>query len=625
MPETLEYQPATTPVRSRTVRAIAVVGLLLFGVQLWLLSDFWLYRPLPRVMVYLAAIAACFLPPVQRAIAWAGDLLEAKSLRRTAAVFVTITALSIAALYATALSSNRQFTPIFHDEFAYLLQARMFASGRLWMPAHPLADFFETFYVIVDRVYASQYFPGAALMFAPGALLGPPEWAMPIVIAGLTGGAVFVMMRELFGAGVGLASVVLLIGVLGFRVVSITAISQVPAMLLATLGMFSLLKWDRVRLLRWIVVTGIAIGWLTVTRPLEGAVCATLGAAFVGLRLRRESWLKWRKVLVAGVLSVSPFLALQLTLNRGITGHWFQTPFGYYAERDMPGTALGFHGYDPNLRPKSTLKQKQDFFDLQVTKAVREHTVASAFLDWPRRRFFNATTEIFPDMLLVIVVPAAFLAMRDLRRWLVLLVMPLWWLAYTFHVFTFAHYYVFYSTSMFVLIFAGFDGIATAFGPRGRRFVMTAQIILPIVISVMALPQFKKDVRDQWFANPIELTLEKAIASLPAGERRIILVRYDERAIPEQEVVYNIDTAWPDDAQTIRAHDLGDGRDGELYRYYAQRQPDRVVYRFDRKDLSLTRLGAVTELDAATTRPTIGRTATDENRLADRMSGDPQQ
>jgi hypothetical protein len=138
---------------------------------------------------------------------------------------------------------------------------------------------------------------------------------------------------------------------------------------------------------------------------------------------------------------------------------------------------------------------------------------------------------------------------------------------------------------------------------------------MPMVISVMAMPQFKRDVRDQWFANPVELTVERATASLPEP-RTIIMVRYDEHGIPEHEVVYNVETAWPDDARAIRAHDLGEQRNIELYRYYAQRQPDRVVYRFDRRDLSMHRLGRVTELaklDASATGPTIDRDHTTGN------------
>ena len=63
----------------------------------------------------------------------------------------------------------------------------------------------------------------------------------------------------------------------------------------------------------------------------------------------------------------------------------------------------------------------------------------------------------------------------------------------------------------------------------------------------------------------------------------------------DEEPVFNDTVAWPDDAPIIRARDLGD-RDIELYRYYANRGPDRTVYRFDLHAQTLTRLGRVREL-----------------------------
>jgi hypothetical protein len=68
-----------------------------------------------------------------------------------------------------------------------------------------------------------------------------------------------------------------------------------------------------------------------------------------------------------------------------------------------------------------------------------------------------------------------------------------------------------------------------------------------------------------------------------------------------QEPVYNTDVAWPDDAPLIRAHDLGE-RNVELFRYYAQRDPTRRVYRFSRRTGELQDLGQVRELAVAAQR-----------------------
>ena len=78
-------------------------------------------------------------------------------------------------------------------------------------------------------------------------------------------------------------------------------------------------------------------------------------------------------------------------------------------------------------------------------------------------------------------------------------------------------------------------------------------------------------------------------------ERSILLIRFGPESVPEWELVYNIHDSWPDDAKVIRAHDFGE-RNIELYRYYAERQPDRMVYRFDRETGTFSRLGNVVAL-----------------------------
>ena len=79
----------------------------------------------------------------------------------------------------------------------------------------------------------------------------------------------------------------------------------------------------------------------------------------------------------------------------------------------------------------------------------------------------------------------------------------------------------------------------------------------------------------------------------------IVLVRYSSRNDAwGQEPVYNTDVAWPDDAPVVRAHDLNE-KNIRLFEYYARRQPQRAVYRFDKSDLSITYLGQVTDLARA--------------------------
>jgi hypothetical protein len=96
--------------------------------------------------------------------------------------------------------------------------------------------------------------------------------------------------------------------------------------------------------------------------------------------------------------------------------------------------------------------------------------------------------------------------------------------------------------------------------------------------------------------------LLRVLEHLEATEVRapaIILIRYSPQSSFHVEPVYNISTSNPDDARIIRAHDLGPARNAVLFQYYANRQPNRTVYLFDRATASLTSLGNVRDLAAA--------------------------
>lgn len=69
--------------------------------------------------------------------------------------------------------------PVVHDEFSYLLEADIFSHGRLAMPAHPMARFFDSPNILVRPVYASKYPPGQSLALAFGqSVFGSPFYGV---------------------------------------------------------------------------------------------------------------------------------------------------------------------------------------------------------------------------------------------------------------------------------------------------------------------------------------------------------------------------------------------------------------------------------------------------------------
>src|SRR5690606_1651654 len=96
-----------------------------------------------------------------------------------------------------ALFVGRDFGLAWHDEYSYAIQVRQLRSGRVRGPGHPLHDFIDSHYLITDRVYASMYFPGTALLHLPGALLGLPFWVTAVCISGIAAGLLYRVVSEL--------------------------------------------------------------------------------------------------------------------------------------------------------------------------------------------------------------------------------------------------------------------------------------------------------------------------------------------------------------------------------------------------------------------------------------------
>ncbi len=276
---------------------ILVLLLLAVGLVYWLSvfgSDSldFIHNGQARVRILAIAVAlviACLPYPGLRAIGfieWVNAALAPRRVRTAVlvAIFVAIYIL----LYDRAV---RELLFIkFNDEHAYMIQARMLARGRLWMPPYPpeIAPFFDALALIGDRVYAPMYFPGTAVAMLPFVWLNLPFWLMPLLAASLAAGLLYLLFADLFDPVRGLLAVLLLISLSNFRDVAGYLLSEMP--FLAT-ELVLLLAWVRFRRQLdswWAMLVGIAAGYAAITRPLD-AVCLAVpvGLAIVW-QLRRE-------------------------------------------------------------------------------------------------------------------------------------------------------------------------------------------------------------------------------------------------------------------------------------------------------------------------------------------------
>jgi hypothetical protein len=578
----------------RLQKTVIVPLLIVLGIQCWLIwgeSDWG--HPLQQKLL-VGALALSLIPPVHRAIFAVIAGLRKPSVKPRVMTAVVIAILSAFYLVETAWYQGRNFSPKWQDELSYIVQFRMLAHGRLWMPRHPLADFFDSFQLIVDPVYASMYFPGAALFYTPTIWLHLPFWVISAALSGVMVALLYLIMTELIDGWAGLLAVVMVLGTSMFRKLSIMIGGHPPMLALEMLIIWSWLNWRKQHSTGWSIALGAFAGWAAITRPLDAIVVALpIGIAML-LDLRAHS-VRRAGIAAACVFAAAlPFLALQIIFNLGVTGKWYKTPFELYANRDYPGTTLGFHKFDPNLRPASKLPQKQKFHDEWTIPAIQRHRPELVVHNWLHGDLKRALADNMPQRMLMLLLPLGLVGLIDRRRVAVWSILPLFVIAFSFYTFNLPHYAIITLPAVVLTILLGARELETTWA-KAQPLLATFLSLFILILSVTETAEVNRLVADEIFQAPPLAGIAQKLKALP-HKPAVVLFRFDPaKSNPHEEPVYNIDSAWPDDAEVIRAHDLG-ARNTEIFRYYAARQPNRAFYLYHRDDDSIQFLGYARDL-----------------------------
>ena len=583
-PEYLAERVSWTP-RNPIFRRVVVALLLLLGLVCSL--RFGAVGPVtPSPLVVAAVLALVF--GMSLVLPRDVDLLaQVRSPSRRAANWTAVGIALGAVLLLYVFASGRPFVPTFHDEHAHVIQMQMLARGRLWMPAHPLADFFETFHVFVKPVYAAMYFPGASLLYAPAIWLQLPLWLMPLLVSAAVVGLTYRVLTELVDGAAGWLGALALVAVEPLRFVSIMVLSHQVMMLWGLASVWAWLRWRRERTRSWAVLLGVFLGWAAITRPLD-ALCYALPLGVGVLLDLRRSGMRHRAVAL-GLMAcgMAPFLALQLVANYGITGHMLRSPYDEYAARNYPGIALGVGRFDPALAPDSALPQKRAYYDHVIVPVLKAHARFSLWTQFMSYRLPVLFQSDLPDTILLVLLPVGILGFTDQRRALVGALLPIFLGAYVLFSSFLPYYGLPAALPLLLTLVLGVRACAEAW-PRPRAVeTALAFLVAWLIVGSMPVVGWMEDYRAPW---PIMIAAHREVprqVEAPA----VVLFPFHRGDNFHEEPVYNIDVAWPDDAPIVRAQDLGPARNEAIAAYYAATQPDRKFYRFDRGTLAAEPLG----------------------------------
>jgi hypothetical protein len=568
-----------------------------------------------RWLVLGVTVGISAIPPVNRALIRALELVRNPSPRGLERGGLIIGVAATCYLVATAFAQDRALFPRTEDDCSYVLGAQMLAHGRLWLPAHPMADFFESFYVLVKPVYCSIYFPGAALFFAPMGWFHWPSWAIPALLSGVSVAMVYRIATHLLDGTAGILAGVWLVSLRWFRMLSMVSMSHVPMLLLGLLMFWFFLRWRSAagrRRMGWAVALGAASGWAAVTRPADALAFAIPIGLGVLLELVKSPGRTRLLATTAIIAGAAPFLVLQLVFNAGVSGSVLRTPYTLYLRENQPGSEIGISTFDASLKPRTTLPEKLAFYDW-CKYFLRGHQPANFLYPWlhahpahdgivPPHLLLFADAAV-PSRLLLVLLPLGLPGLTTRGRILFVTILPLFLAAYVLNPFFVEHYAVVVAPVVILLALLGARKLATLF-PRAA----SADAVIGVAVLTLSLTSFWEIYRfmpspgspagDDLAESPLMAYVNVELPTKVHAPAVVLFRQSASRIYFFVEPVYNLDAPDIDSNPIIRAHDLGPARDAGLVNYYAQRQPQREFYLFDRDTGSLTPLGTAESLDA---------------------------
>lgn len=475
--------------------------------------------------------------------------------------------LAVVGAVATSLALGIP-SPVFHDEFSYLLGAQTFAEGKLYGAGHPMPEYFETFHVLQRPVHASKYLPGQALALVPGILFFGHPIVSVWLLAGLASAAITWMLQAWMPTRWALLGGLVAAVNLGFFA---TWSQSYWGGMLATLGgalfLGSLRRMAIRPTQRHGAVMGVGLGILVAVRPLEGGLfvlfmaCATL---FLRPSLIRPPRLA--ALLKPLAIAATPALIVLCAL-------------GYYNWRLMG---------DPLKMPYVAYEQQESFVPVflfqEPLPAVDDDIEAFAgFREWARQEHASKRTlagfvagkltelffswAAFGGFALLVAFVSGFLLSG--RRWFWAAAMVSLAMSVVLLSETWTDARKFAPASGLVILLAT-HGLRVLRGPRTASTIRRALFRgLVIAIAARMLMGFSsKFVSPNSGQTRDRPAVAKLLSEAPGPD--LVIVRYSPSHSVHFEWVYNEPEI--DEAEIVWARDLGEAKSCRLIEYYPQRK-----------------------------------------------------
>ncbi len=488
--------------------------------------------------------------------------------------------------------------PFISDEYAYLLQADTFASGRWTNPSPPLPEHFTSIYVLTQPTYTAEYQIGQGLVLAFGQVITGLPWAGVVLSMGIWCALLYWALLAWLPSRWAFTGTAVLVSV-PISVLSYWMNSYWGGCVPAIGGTLVLGALPRILDRNAVLFTSIAAAGLFIllnSRPLEGVL---LSAVLAGTLLY---WTFFSKQLGLSVLTkkVIPILVLSCAVtvafagfyNRRVTGK--ATEFPYMLYKSEYGVPQGFFWQPPVSAPHSMPADIRAEYEDQLRQHERRKSPKALIgaTGGKLRRFWEFYIGI-PFTLPLLFLPFIWRGpeMR-IAFWTLLLVLGLDNLL-------FFAYFPHYSAAVTVVIVLVLiqcirrmrsTGPAGLFLSRALCLVSVLGLVIPVSGRLVesALPRSLSPVKKLWqseFAHDISRELFVPQLEREPG-KQLVLVRYQPYN-GEKKFEWIFNRADIEGAKIVWARDFGDPESTrQLLQHFTGRkvwlaepdaQPPRIV------------------------------------------------
>lgn len=475
-------------------------------------------------------------------------------------------------------------SPNIYDEFGHLFVADTLRHFRLANPAHPLHEFFETFFVLQEPTYSSIYPLGQGIVLALGWVLFGLPWAGVALSVAVFCALCYWMLLGWTSPTWAFAGA--LLAVIEFGPLNEWMNSYWGGAVSAIAGCLVFGALPRLRehaRRREAALLGAGLGLQLLTRPYESILLVLSVAAFFLMLLWKEPSARRSIIRVApiGIAAVLPVIALMLLQNKQVTGNWTTLP--YFLSQYQYGVPTSLT-IQPNPVPHVPLTREQEM-DYRAQRSFHGEgpdtwTKFFSRLEY-RVRFYRFF--FLPPLYLALII---FLV--TVRRWMsVWAILSLAIFAFGTNLFPYLYpRYLAAVTCLFVLAsVTGLQKLATLQirgSPAGRYaaafllFACAANFCLFYGAHLFESADWAREVEPYETWDVINHGASRRdFVDNELGRYRgkqLVFVRYWPNHIFQDEWVYN--AADIDAARVVWARDLGADENKKLEQYY----PDRTLW-----------------------------------------------